>query len=187
VFVESLAKVFVVRQISVANEPCSLKWNAYTKYLTIKGFTRMWILRRLKNNGASESELKDIYIKQIRSVLEYAAVVWHPGLTQVNTAEIERIQKTACAIILGSNYLNYENGLETLKLERLNKRRENLSKKFAGKAFKSEKFTSWIVKDSNENNTRRKAQKVKNVQARTRRLRKSPLPYLTSLLNQDIK
>ena len=147
----------------------------------------MWILRRLKNNGASESELKDIYIKQIRSVLEYAAVVWHPGLTQVNTADIERIKKTACAIILGPNYLNYENGLESLKLERLNKRREALSIKFADKAFKSEKFKSWFVEDSNDNNTRRKALKVKNVQTRTKRFRKSPLPYLTSLLNHDSK
>ena len=164
-----------------------LKWNTHTKYLTKKGFTRMWILRRLKHNGASESELKDIYIKQIRSALEYAAVVWHAGLTQINTADIERIQKTACAIILGENYLNYENGLNHLKLERLDKRRETLSKKFADKAYKSEKYSSWFVNDSNENNTRRKTQKVKNVQTRTKRFKKSPLPYLTSLINQNVK
>ena len=52
-----------------------------TKYLTKNGITRMWILRRLKSNGASESELKFICIKQIRPVLEYAAVCgtqdWH--------------------------------------------------------------------------------------------------------------
>ena len=146
-----------------------LKWHAHTKYITKKGYTRIWVLRRLKNNGASESELKDIYIKQIRSALEYAAVVWHPGLTKVNSSDIERVQKTACAVILGKNYLNYENGLQILKLEKLSTRRKILSRKFADKAFKSEKYASWFVKDSNQNNTRRKSQIVKDVQTRTKR------------------
>ena len=114
-----------------------LKWHEHIKYITKKGYTRIWILRRLKHNGASESELKDIYIKQIRSALEYACVVWHPGLTKVNTSDVERVQKTALAVILGKNYLNYQNGLENLKLEKLSARREVLSKKFADKAFKS--------------------------------------------------
>ena len=53
------------------------------------------------NPGASQAELVDCYTKQARSVLEYCAGVWHAGLSQINTADIERVQKTACAIILG--------------------------------------------------------------------------------------
>ena len=149
--------------------------------------TRIWILRRLKNNGASESEVKDIFIKEIRSALEYAAVVWHPELTKVNTSDIERVQKTAFAVILGENYLNYQNGVQNLNLEKLSTRKKSLSKKFADKALKSEKYQSWFLKDSNDKNTRRKPQIVKDVQCRTRRFRKFPLPYLTSLINQNNK
>ena len=66
----------------------------------------MWILRRLRNLGASRSTLLDVYIKHVRSVAEFAAVVWHAGLTKENTEEIERIQKAAFAIILGGDYLS---------------------------------------------------------------------------------
>ena len=80
------------------------------------------MLRRLKQLGASQTELKDIYEKQVRSILEFAAVVWHPGLTKKNTAQIERVQKSAFAIILGQNYTSYENALCILNMETLSNR-----------------------------------------------------------------
>ena len=63
------------------------------------------MLRRLKNLGANNNKLVDCYIKQSISVLEYCAVVWHAGLSQVNNSDIERVQKSACAIILGNKYV----------------------------------------------------------------------------------
>ena len=81
-----------------------LKWNSNTKYITTRAYSRLWILRRLKNLGASHSELIDCYTKQARSILEYCAVVWHAGLTHINKSDIERVQKAACAIILGKQY-----------------------------------------------------------------------------------
>ena len=39
------------------------------------------MLRRLKPLGASEADLLDIYEKQIRCILEFAAAVWTSGLT----------------------------------------------------------------------------------------------------------
>ena len=50
-----------------------LKFNKNTDYIVKKAFKRIWILRRLKNLGATQSQLLDIYIKQVRSVLEMAA------------------------------------------------------------------------------------------------------------------
>ena len=88
-----------------------------TKHITQKGFQRLWMLRRLKQLGESQTELKDVYEKQVRSVLEFAAVVWHPGLTKENTAQIESVQKSALAIILGQNYISYENSLCILNME----------------------------------------------------------------------
>ena len=48
-----------------------LKWNANTEYITKRGYNKLWMLRRLKLNGASESELKIIYCQHVRSILEY--------------------------------------------------------------------------------------------------------------------
>ena len=161
-----------------------LKWNSNTKYIVNKAYSRLWILKRLKIMGANQQELLDTYFKKVRSVLEYAAVVWHAGLTTKNTSDIERVQKCALAIILGQKYLSYKNALNFLGLNRLKIRRESLCLKFAEKALKSEKHKSWFVLDSNPNNTRRIVKKVKSVQCRTQRFLKSALPYLTSLLNK---
>jgi hypothetical protein len=106
-----------------------LKWNNNTEYITGRAYKKLWMIRRLKLNGASNMELRDIYCKHVRSVLEYAAVVWHPGLTLENTTSIERVQKSALAIILGKEYEGYSKALGLLKLEKLSTRTEALCKK----------------------------------------------------------
>jgi hypothetical protein len=58
-----------------------LKFSAYTKYMVVRAFKRIWMLRRLKNLGAKEEQLIYVYTKQVRSVLELAAPVWHFSLT----------------------------------------------------------------------------------------------------------
>ena len=160
-----------------------LKWSANTQYTTNRAYKKLWMLRRLKAFGANQTELTDIYCKHIRFILEFAAVVWHSGLSQENIGDIERVQKSACAIILGKEYESYENALYVLNLEKLSARRQTLCLKFAKRAFKSDKFSSWFVPDKKTYNTRRKMCKTKPAQARTTRFKKSPLPYLTSLLN----
>ena len=47
-----------------------LKWTANTENMVQKANKRIWILRRLKNLGAKQTDLIDVYIKQISSVLE---------------------------------------------------------------------------------------------------------------------
>ena len=106
-----------------------LKWNANTNYITKKAYSRLWIIRRLKLIDASQHELLDVYTKQIRSVLEYAAVVWHPGLTINSSTCIERVQKACLSIILGQSYINYSNALQLASMERLDTRREALCSK----------------------------------------------------------
>ena len=173
---------FKLLGVQITND---LKWNLNTDYITKRGYGKLWILRRLKIFGANKSELTDIYCQHVRSILEYASVVWHSGLTQENKANIERVQKSALAIILGKDYINYENALSILNLERLCVRRERQCLKFANKSLASEKFSSWFEKDENIQNTRRLVKPVKPAVARTTRFRKSPLPYMTTILNNQ--
>ena len=69
---------------------------------------KLWIIRRLKNLGANQGELVDMYTKQCRSILEYGVPVWYRAITKNERLEIERVQKGALHLILGEKYENYD-------------------------------------------------------------------------------
>ena len=52
-----------------------LSWSANTHYMVTRCNSKLWMIRRLKKLGADLTDLKDVFCKQIRSVLEYAAPV----------------------------------------------------------------------------------------------------------------
>ena len=45
-----------------------LRWHENTTLITKKAYSRIWMLRRLKNMGASRRMLIDTYYKQIRAI-----------------------------------------------------------------------------------------------------------------------
>ena len=77
---------------------------------------------------------------QIRSKLDQSAVVWHSSLSSKNRNDLERVQKSAVRCILGENYSGYDNALEKLGLVTLEKRREQMSLKFAKQCLKLNKM-----------------------------------------------
>jgi hypothetical protein len=160
-----------------------LKWNCNTQYMCARGYSKLWMLRNLKRYGASIEDLVDVYTKQCRSILEMAAPAWSPGLTISHSNQIERIQKAAFAIILGEEYISYSRALIKLNMETLADRRQSLCLSFAKKAFKHEKFNKWFS-DGGEDGA---DVHIKDVKTRTKRYFKSPLPYLTGLLNQELQ
>ena len=111
-----------------------MKWSSNTKYIVEKGYTRLWILRRLKKHGAGHEDLLDVYMKQVRSLLELALPAWHPGLTQSDSIDIERVQKAALHIIHGNKDTSYSSALKTTQLDSLAARREALCLKYSKKA-----------------------------------------------------
>ena len=116
------------------------------------------------------------------------AWIWRCHLApKENSDAIERVQKTALAIILSPDYRSYDEALEITKLEKLDKRRIALSLNFAKKAIKHPEHSKWFSKQDASTNVQTRAFKppYKPVQARTNRLLKSPVPYLTQLLNID--
>ena len=145
------------------------------------------MIRNLKRFGANEEELLDVYIKQVRSLLELNCPVWNAGMSQIDCRKIERVKRTAVAIIRGGNNVKYKDSLQHLNIETLEERREKLCIKFAKKAFKNPKFTKWFARDKLTMNTRSIKYPLKGIKTRTKQYRKSPLPYLTNLLNQYLK
>ena len=102
------------------------------------------MIRRLKRVGTSEENLLDIYCKQIRSILEFAAPVWNPGLTGEDIVNLERIQKTVFHIIMGEEYTSYNYSLTRMGSLKLSDRREKITNPFAKKALKNPKFANWF-------------------------------------------
>ena len=80
--------------------------------------------------------------------------MWHSSLSEQNSSDIERVQKSACKVILKDYYSTYESALKLLKLETLKTRREKLCKSFAQKCTRNVKVKSVFqkvpVKDKSE-------------------------------------
>ena len=162
-----------------------MKWSANTDFIVKRAYKKLWVMRRLKGLGAGVDELKDIYIKQVRSLLELAVPAWHGAISQADKMDIERVQKAAFHIILGNEYLSYKNALHTLDLLSLDSRRDNLCLKFARKASRHPKHQNWFKVNSMKVNTRQEKSKYCKVVAQKNRYKTSPISYLTSLLNQN--
>ena len=125
----------------------------------------------------------DVFTKQIRCILELAAPAWQGSITKSEKQDIERIQKSACHIILGHSYTSYHSALKTLNLESLESRRTRITLKFALKCEKHPKFKSWFIPSTKIVNTRANQNKYRDVLANHTRFANSPLSYITRLLN----
>jgi hypothetical protein len=160
-----------------------IKFSKNSEYIVERAFKQVWMLRRLKNLGVSIENLMDVYIKQIRSVLELAVPVWHSSLTVSDKVGIERIQRAALQVILGFDYHDYASALYTCNLSTLEDRRKKLCNKFASKSLKHPKHRSWFRVNTKVTVTRQKQSKFCPVIFRTTRFDNSPISYLTRILN----
>ena len=120
----------------------NLSWQANTDQMCQKGFARLWMLRRLKKLGATQSEMIDVYYKQIRCILELAVAVWTPGLTKAEGYQIERVHKCALHVIMGDNYQSYDHAAEFLEVDKLSDRRSKLCLNFARRLEKHPKYST---------------------------------------------
>ena len=180
---DTLQQVRETRLLGViVNE--QLTWHSNTDYIVKKAYTRMIILHNLFDFGLPLTEMINIYILYIRSILESSAVVWHSSLTQSDERRIERIQKTALRIILAGAYENYEQALMIADLQTLKERRKVLCKKFAKNCLKNERMCHLFPLNQNIVNTRN-PEKFFVQPARTERLARSAIPYMQRLLNEN--
>ena len=112
-----------------------LDWDKNTRELCKKAYARMTMLTKLKYVGTPIKDLIEVYILYIRSILEYCSVVWHSTLTTDQERSLENVQKLCLKIISGSNYIDYEEALNTFELERLSKRRKSKCLKYGLKSL----------------------------------------------------
>ena len=162
-----------------------LTWNLNTLNIVTKANARMELVRKVAGFGASVEDLKNVYFLFVRSLLEQSATVWHSSLTAENSADLERVQKSAVKLILGEKYIDYEKSLIQLDMESLFDRRENLCLNFALKCVRNPK-TKHMFPESKKTHQMetRKSEKYEVQHANTERLKKSAVIYMQNLLNE---
>ena len=164
----------------------NLKWSENIKYITNKAMSRIWTLRRMKNLGLENDVIFDVYIKEIRSILEFGIPVWNGALTDEDSNKIERVQKIVFKILLNKNYIDYDDACKYFKVEKLKSRRELICLKFAKKEYN--KSSSLFQKFTPNKITRQsKNVLVNEIYCHTDRFFRSSVPYLARLLNQNTK
>ena len=131
------------------------------------------MLRRAK---MSPQDIVNIYCSKVRPVVEYAAPVWHPGLTQDLRDSIEDIQIRALKIAVPT--LTYEEALSVTGIPSLNCRRIQLCKLFFEKiqSPNDKLFRMLPPKKDNPRNTR-SGGKFPLPKTSTKRFKDSFLPY----------
>ena len=149
-----------------------LSWDLNTKNIVNKANARMELVRKVAGFGASKDDLKNIYILFVRSLLEQSSSVWHSSLTIENSDDLERIQKSAVRIIMGENYISYNQSLIKLDIESLKDRRESLCLNFAQKCTKNPRTKYMFPNNKNMHTMEtRKREKYKVDHANTERLK----------------
>ena len=180
---EPLEVIYETRLLGVTISS-NLSWSAHVDDITKRATKKLWVLICFKSLGGSTEQLLTVYQTRVRSTLEFAAPVFHSGLTKDQSRQIEIVQKKAFAIILAKNYTSYESALLSLNLERLDVRRTNLSYNFAAKCVKSSKHKSMFPPNPTYRPNMRNRKPYKEHSCNTSRYFNSPIPYLSRLLNK---
>ena len=60
----------------------NLRWVRNTQYICDKARQKLWIIRRMLQYNLNIETMFDVYIKEVRSILELAVPVWHSSLAR---------------------------------------------------------------------------------------------------------
>ena len=80
-----------------------LNFNIYINECIQKGYKKLWILRRLAEQGVSKDLLLLTFCSRVRVCVEQNVPLWMFSLTKNQNDKIERLQKMAMYIILGQD------------------------------------------------------------------------------------
>ena len=146
----------------------------------------MWMLHKFSKFTKNKSHLMHIFKSQVRGSLEYCSTVWHSSLTESDCNDIERVQKAAMKVIMGTRYQGYEEALKFMKIDSLKERRLKMALRFAKKSVRHSNFLSVFPLNKSDHTmmTRNPAKYVVK-DSKTERMKKSAVPFLQRLLNED--
>ena len=101
-----------------------LTWNAHITEITKKAAKRLYFLVQLKRARVSQEDLCLFYTTCVRSVIDYAAPVFHHALPAYLSQELERVQKRAMRI--KSPGIEYQQALALMSLPTVAEHHHNI-------------------------------------------------------------
>ena len=162
-----------------------LTWGTHVNHILSKASQSIFMLYRAKKFGFSVSSMITIFNWFVRTPLEYAAPTWHPGLNETDHQRIERIQRRCYRIILGREYISYDDAIQSLRSCTLRERRESLTLRFGRSLLRSPQHREPLpptLAQVHGRNTRNR-NNLALVPCATERYRNSTIPYVVRLLN----
>ena len=78
----------------------NLKWDQQMDSMVAKANMRKYFITILKRSGVQFDDLVRCYCTFVRPLLEYAAPVWHPGLTIQQSDVLEQVQRQVLRVLL---------------------------------------------------------------------------------------
>ena len=129
-----------------------LSWNENCEMLIKKVNKRMQLLRKVWSFGSSKEDMVHLWVVYCQSILEQSCVVWNSSLSQQNSQDLERTQRTFCKLMLREKFKSYELALEELNLILLSERREILCKNFANKGIINNTLSDLFPKKKRKHN-----------------------------------
>jgi hypothetical protein len=116
-----------------------MSWSRNCKEITIKAYSRLTMLTKLKYVGVCTEDLIDVYKLFIQCCVEYCSVAFHSSLSIELSDKLELIQTTCLKVILGEMYVNYRAALEMCNIDTLSSRREKCCLDFSLKCLKNQR------------------------------------------------
>ena len=175
-----------------------LRWRENTSELYKKVIKKFYMIWKLKEFGFKIGELLTLWKVVLRPIAEYAAPLWHPSLIEGDARKLEKLQRIAIGLILGTIYIehkryyrvngrpvSYKEALRYCELPTLEERRETLTRKFALETYRSGLHKEFFEAENvNRPNTRFKP-KVKEPTGNTSRFMNSALPTMSKHVNKN--
>jgi hypothetical protein len=164
----------------------NLRWNEQINQMITRASRTSWVIRRMRALGVDKVTLVEYWKSEGRVHLEMACPVWHSSLTRAQSRSLERCQRVAMAAIVGHWALSLTDQLQELGLERLDSRRVKICDRFARTtATKSRHKDIFTVAADRHPRPVKASRKFVEPITRTAGYKKSAVPYLTRLLNNQ--
>ena len=182
---EELRIVTVTRILGISISE-NLKWNQHIEDITDKAKAKFHIFHKLMKNGFPYTFILEVFLKEIRPILEYGAVLFHFALTVELSDMIEEIQKIFLRLL--SNYIgvkfSYMEACIFYFTEPLILRRQTLCENFVKKLMKHDTFN--LLKKREIGKELNNSRVYHEFQSHSLKHFSSPLVALTRLANEMV-
>ena len=159
----------------------NLKWDQQIDSMVAKANTRKYFITILKRSGVDD--LVRCYCTFVRPLLEYAAPVWHPGLTIQQSDVLEQVQRQVLRVLLPDP--SYSEARHISRLPTLSERRTKLCLNFASGLARSTEFNHWLPprRGKCHRHNLRNNNNLSTMPTKSGRFSSSPIMFFIKLLN----